>query len=108
MTSNISQTAVSRSGIRKIVIDSERSESVTFEGTSFGSVGQYEKIRGVAYGELDPSDHLNTVITDIEYAALNPQGMIDYSMDIFILKPKDLRKGNHRVLFDFNKYYWMY
>ena len=102
MTSNISRTAVSRSGIRKIVIDSERSESVTFEGTSFGPVGQYEKIRGVAYGELDPSDPLNTVITDIEFAALNPQGMIDYSMDIFILKPKDLRKGNHRVLFDFN------
>jgi hypothetical protein len=28
--------------------------------------------------------------------------MVEYSMDIFILKPMDLRCGNHRVLFDFN------
>ena len=42
--------------ITRIVIDRARSESPTFEGRAFGSngsVGQYEKLRGKAYGELD-------------------------------------------------------
>ncbi len=93
---------VVRHGIKSIRIDPDRSESVTFDGLSFGSVGQYEKIRGIAYGEVDPSDPRNAVITDIELAPVNAQGMVEYSMDIFILKPVDLNRGNHRILFDFN------
>ena len=102
LASTVSDTPLVRPGIRSILIDHTRSESVTFGGTYFGSVGQYEKIRGTAYGEIDPSDPQNTVITDIEFAPINRRGMIEYSMDIFILKPKDLDKGNHRILFDFN------
>lgn len=94
--------SVARSGIRRIVIDPDRSESPTFEGLSFGSVGQYEKLRGIAYGEIDPSDPRNEVITDIRLAPVNDRGMVEYSMDIFILKPINLSKGNHRLLFDFN------
>ena len=90
------------SGIRSIVIDPARSQSPTFGGLSFGSVGQYEKLRGVAYGELDPSDPRNAVITDIGLAPVNGRGMVEYSMDIFILKPIELNAGNHRLLFDFN------
>ena len=91
-----------RRGLKSILIDPDQSESVTFDGLSFGSVGQYEKIRGIAYGEVDPSDPRNAVITDIELAPVNAQGMVEYSMDIFILKPVDLNRGNHRILFDFN------
>ena len=89
-------------GVKRIVIDPARSASPTFEGLSFGSVGPYEKLRGVAYGELDPSDPQNAVITDLHLAPLNERGMVAYAMDIFILKPIDLSGGNHRVLFDFN------
>jgi hypothetical protein len=89
-------------GIRSIVINRARSQSPTFGGLSFGSVGQYEKLRGTAYGELDPSDPRNAVITDIELAPVNDRGMVEYSMDIFILKPINLSSGNHRLLFDFN------
>ena len=89
-------------GIKSIVIDRARSESPTFEGLSFGPVGQYEKLRGTAYGELDPSDPRNAVITDIDLAPVSDRGMVEYSMDIFILKPIDLTAGNHRLLFDFN------
>ncbi len=89
-------------GIRSIVIDPARSQSPTFGGLSFGSVGQYEKLRGAAYGELDPSDPRNAVITDIGLAPVNSRGMVEYSMDIFILKPINLSAGNHRLLFDFN------
>lgn len=93
---------VANTGIRSIVIDPARSQSPTFGGLSFGSVGQYEKLRGTAYGELDPSDPRNAVITDIQLAPVNAAGMVEYSMDIFILKPINLIKGNHRLLFDFN------
>ena len=42
------------------------------------------------------------MITDIELAPVNDRGMVEYSMDIFILKPIDLSAGNHRLLYDFN------
>jgi len=100
--------------ITSIVIDCAKSQSVacgtapTFGGTSFGSVGQYEKLRGTAFGELDQSDARNAIITDIELVpAANrnpatPAGKVKYSMDIFILKPINLAHGNHRVLLDMN------
>ena len=42
-----------------------------FGGTTFGSVGAYEKLRGKAYGEVDPTDPRNALITDIELAPQN-------------------------------------
>ena len=95
-------THVGSPGIRRIVIDPARSQSPTFGGLSFSAVGQYEKLRGTAYGDIDPSDPRNLVITDIELAPVNARGMVEYSMDIFILKPINLSVGNHRLLFDFN------
>jgi hypothetical protein len=88
--------------ITRVVIDSGRSQSPTFGGTPFGSVGQYEKLRGTAFGELDPNDPHNKVITDIELAPRNAAGMVEYSMDIFILKPIQLDRGNRRLFLDFN------
>jgi hypothetical protein len=82
--------------------DPARSQSPTFGGLSFGSIGQYEKLRGTARGELDPNDPRNAVITDIELAPRNGAGMVEYSMDVFILKPIDPGNGNQRVLLDFN------
>ncbi len=93
---------IAKSGITRIVIDPDRSESPTFEGRSFGDVGQYEKLRGTAYGELDPADPRNAVITDIELAPRNERGMVEYATDIFVLKPINLDLGNRRVLLDFN------
>lgn len=74
----------------------------TFEGTSFGSVGKYEKLVGRAYGEVDPKDRRNAVIVDIQLAPRNAKGLVEYSTDIYILRPIDPAKGNHRVLFDIN------
>lgn len=91
--------------ITRIVIDRSRSQSPTFDGRAFGpngEVGAYEKLRGTAYGELDPRDPRNAVITDIEHVPVNFRGMVEYSMDIFILKPVDLSKGNHKLFIDFN------
>ncbi len=73
-------------------------ESPTFGGASFGDVGQFEKLVGVAEGEVDPSHPLNAVIQDIELAPRNARGMVEYSTDIYIIKPVDMTRGN-RMLF---------
>ena len=73
-----------RSGMRRIVFDPDRSQAPTFGGLSFGAVGQYEKLRGTAYGEIDPADPRNAVVTDLQLAPVNDRGMVEYAMDIFI------------------------
>ena len=83
-------------------IDITSVQSPTFDGRTFGSVGAYEKLRGRAFGEVDPADPRNAIITDIELAPRNAGGKVEYSMDIYILKPIDLRKGNHKVFFEVN------
>src|SRR5207249_4913115 len=87
-------------GITRIDISSV--ESPTFEGKTFGSVGAYEKLRGTAFGEVDPNDPQNAVITDIELAPRNARGMVEYSMDIYILKPVNLRDGNNKLFVEVN------
>ena len=77
-------------------------ESPTFGGESFGSVGPYEKLVGQAFGEVDPNDPRNAVITDLQLAPRNANGMVEYVTDVVILKPVDLTKGNHRLFFDVN------
>ena len=89
-------------GIKKIVIDSATSESVTFGGKTFGSAGTYQKIRGTATGQIDPDDPKNKVITDIALAPRNADGMVEYAMDFFILKPSDASKGNKKLFFEVN------
>ncbi|MEP6978453.1 MAG: alpha/beta hydrolase domain-containing protein [Thermoleophilia bacterium] len=79
-----------------------RVESPTFAGASFGTVGQYEKLVGRAYGEVDPTDSKNAIIADIALAPKNAAGMVEYSTDLFILRPIDRSMGNHRVLYDVN------
>ena len=90
-------------GITKIVINAATSEAVTFGGASFGTAGTYQKIRGTAFGQLDPSDPKNKVIADMSLAQKDPAtGMVQYSMDFYILKPTDLSKGNHKIFYEAN------
>jgi hypothetical protein len=83
--------------ITRIVIN--RTESPTLGGASFGSVGQFEKLVGTAYGEVDPHHPLNAIIQDIELAPQNARGMVEYSTDIHIIKPIDMTKGNRTLLY---------
>jgi hypothetical protein len=75
-------------------------QSPTFGGMSFGAVGTYEKIFAKAYGEIYPSDRRNALITDINLAPRNANGMVEYSADVHIIKPVDLSKGNQRIFYD--------
>ncbi len=73
--------------------------SPAFGGATFAA-GAYEELDGTATGEVDPNDPRNAVITDIALAPRNANGMVEYSMDISILKPIDESKGNHVMLYD--------
>lgn len=84
--------------ITKIVIDTI--QSPTFDGLSFGEIGQYEKLVGRAFGELDPESPLNAVIADITLAPRNTRGMVEYVVDIYMLKPVDPTRGNKVLLCD--------
>src|SRR4029450_10321798 len=77
-----------------------RRESPTFGGVSFGAVGPYEKLVGRAWGEVDPQDPRNAVITDLALAPRNPKGRVEYATDVYILRPVDSARGNHRVFFE--------
>jgi hypothetical protein len=75
-------------------------ETPTFGGYSWPGVGQYEKIVGKAFGEVDPLEPKNAVIVDIERAPRNARGNVEYSFDFYILKPIDLSKGAHKVMYE--------
>jgi hypothetical protein len=92
--------AFAEARITRIEITS--TQSPTFEGKTFGSVGAYEKLRGKAYGEVDPADARNALIADIELAPRNASGQVEYSMDIYILKPVDLNRGNNKLFVEVN------
>jgi hypothetical protein len=63
-------------------------------GHSFGAVGPYERVKGIAKGELDPNAREHAGIVDLDKAPRNSRGMVEYEVDIFILRPADPAKGN--------------
>ncbi len=75
-------------------------ESPTFGGFSWPGVGQYEKIAGTAFAEVNPFDPKNAGIVDIQLAPRNSSGNIEYSFDFYILKPIHLRRGAHKVMYE--------
>jgi hypothetical protein len=76
------------------------SRTIAFGGYSFAGVGQFERIVGIAYGEVDPNDPKNAVITDILLAPRNASGHVEYAHNFYILKPLDLSKGNHKMMYE--------
>lgn len=70
------------------------------EGRSFGSVGPYERLIGTIFFEADPQDTRNGGIVDIRKAPVNERGLVEFSADFWVLKPKDTAKGNRAILFD--------
>jgi hypothetical protein len=50
----------------------------------------YEQLTGRAWGELDPRDPQNSLITDIELAPKNANGKVEYIASFRIRKPKDM------------------
>lgn len=71
-------------------------------GMSFGNVGQYERLDGTAYFEVDPKDPLNAVIVNLDKAPRNARGLVEFSAPFFILKPVDMTRSNHKIFYGIN------
>jgi hypothetical protein len=69
-------------------------------GQTFGTAGAYVRIKGVARGELDPKSAANRVIADIDKAPLNVRGKVEYTTDVFLLRPADPAKANGLLLYE--------
>ncbi|MBT2302762.1 hypothetical protein J7E70_20130 [Variovorax paradoxus] len=67
---------------------------------SFGSVGSYEQLTGTISGEVDPKAPKNAVIQDLDLAPVNARGMVEYSADFVMLKPKDMSKASGVLRYD--------
>lgn len=84
--------AASRAQIVRVEITSRASPALN--GVAFGDAGVYERITGRVYGELDPSDPRNAIITDLELAPRTASGTVAYASDFVLLKPVDIRRAN--------------
>jgi hypothetical protein len=51
-------------------------------------------------GELNPKDPRNAVIQDIELAPVNDRGLVEYSTEFVMLKPKDMSKASGILRYD--------
>jgi hypothetical protein len=95
-------------------------------GIAFGNVGPYERIKGRLYYTVDPDNRYNQQIVDLQLAktgqlfqdvselspngfiekvgpsAVNAKGEVEYWGDFMLIKPVDVSKGNHRLLYDVN------
>ena len=56
-------------------------------GVTFGEVGAYEKIRGVAYYALDPKAAANASIVDLKKAPRDKKGRVLFSSEFVLLRP---------------------
>lgn len=76
--------------ITKITITSR---ATAFNSQTFGAAGQFEKIKGIATGEIDPTDRRNALITDIQFAPKNARGRVEYRTNFTLVKPVDMSKS---------------
>ena len=70
------------------------------EGRPFGAAGAYEKCVGKIYFALDPQLSRNRIIVDLDKAPRNGAGEVEFSADLFVLRPKDPSRGNGVLFFD--------
>jgi len=78
-------------------IDLEVVESPALDGQRFGEVGAYERLRGVAYGAVDPSDPRHTGIVNLENAPRNGRGLVEYRTTVEIYRPVDMTRWNRSI-----------
>src|SRR5882672_10737785 len=69
-------------------------------GQPFGAAGPYEKLSGKNFFAVDPALPANRIVADIDKAPRNAAGKVEFSSDFFLIKPKDIARGNGAVLYE--------
>ena len=95
MRTNLEQILPALAAILALAAPVEaRITRVVVEHRESKDAGSYEKLTGHAYGELDPKDPLNVIITDLQLAPRNARGMVEYAATFSMAKPTDLAKAS--------------
>ena len=71
-------------------------------GIEFGDAGAYEKLRGRAFFALDPNAAANAPVTDLKLAPRNARGLVEFSAEFLVLRPKVAARGNGTLLYEVN------
>ena len=74
-------------------------EPVPAAQTNGEAVPPYERISGKFYGELDPRDPKNALITDIQLAPRNARGKVEYVGTFSLMKPVDMSKASGVLMY---------
>ena len=87
----------SRAEVVRIEIDSRADIA---GGAWWGLAGPYERITGTIYFAVDPANPANRIITDIDLAPRNARGRVEFSANFFLIKPKEIARGNGTVVYE--------
>jgi hypothetical protein len=69
-------------------------------GKAFGDVGPYEKVVGRVHFAVRPEAKQNRRVVDLDKAPRNAEGEVEFSADLFLLKPKDMARSNGALLLE--------
>ena len=69
-------------------------------GQPFGAAGPYEKLSGKIFFAVDPALPANRIVADLDKAPRNSAGKVEFSSDFFVIKPKNITRGNGAVLYE--------
>ncbi|HET7403574.1 MAG TPA: hypothetical protein VFJ62_17385, partial [Usitatibacter sp.] len=73
--------------ITRIVINSTVDPDNTL--APFGAAGPLKRLKGIAFGELDPADRHNAIIQDLALAPRNAAGHVEYQATFQLVMPSD-------------------
>ncbi len=72
-------------------------ESPALGGRHFGTAGQYEWLRGVVSGEVDPADPRHRHLVNLDRAPRNAAGRVAYRATVEIYRPIDMQRWNRAI-----------
>ncbi len=76
------------------------SRTDVLDGKPFGEAGAYEKIVARVHFKVSPRNAHNRIIVDLDKAPRNAAGDVEFSADLFILRPKDAARARGPLLLE--------
>jgi hypothetical protein len=62
------------------------------------AASSYEKLVGTVYFAVDPKDPHNRIVVDLDKAPRNAAGLVEFSSDLYVLRPRDPARANGAAL----------
>jgi len=81
------------------ILKTERVDATSPATAGVPQTPPYERLSGRFYGELDPADPKNALITDIQFAPRNARGKVEYVGTFSLMKPLDLSKASGVLIY---------